>query len=450
MQLQLAQIVEALGPFSALDAALTGPFVARASSTVATKKGMPLYELSGATATILVEGPLARKADFFWGELWIDGYDRIVQAVESAAKDPDVESILFRFDTPGGQAQGVGDAAREMRAALDASGKPSIASVALAASAGYWLASIADEMHVDPDGAAGSIGTYTSHYDISRALDKAGVTITHIQDPEGKTSGTWTKPLDDEARARLQEVVSALSQSFYEHVGARRGMTPAAVRDLNARVFYGQKAVEAKLADGVLSYSSAKKRAGEMAQKRKKQQMSELTSFLGLPTSASAEDINKAAAEAKPLLELGRKAHALTGEKSADASAGVLAAWKQDAADAATLRAAAAQSAANADAQKRHDLLVKLAQVQAPALVWKEPGNPSAGPVQEYADMSTASLEAYVSRRANGSLPEALRTSVAANGAEPTDEEVKAHMRRENIKNEGIARADLRRQRGLQ
>lgn len=450
MRLGFLQALEAVGSELAIDAQLCRPFFARAAAGVKrTEKGLALYENVDGIARIAVEGPLSKKALAFGEFLWFDGYDRIEQAVLTAAADPKVAAIVLVLDSPGGAAAGLRDTSQTMRAALDASGKPSIAFCELAASAGYWLASIADEVYVPTDGAAGSIGTYTSHYDLSKMLHDDGVTITRIQDPEGKTAGDWIRPLDDEGKARLQEVVSMYSTAFYGHVSARRGMNPKAVQDLNAKVFYGQKAVEAKLADGVMSLSQVMQRAGELAQKRKKQQMSDLASFLGLDPKASAEDITKAAAEAKPLLDLGRKAHSLTGEKSAEASAGVLVAWKQDAADAATLRASQAKAAADADATKRHGLLVQLAQVQAPALVWKDPTNLAAGPVQEYAEMSTTALEAYVSRRSNAGVPEALRPSVGATSAEPTDEEVKAHMRRENIKNEGIARADLRRQRGL-
>lgn len=444
MQVELFRVVEALGPFAAMNADLVAPFLARTETTaVATRKGMPLYQIDGGTAIIDIEGPLAGKADFFWGILFMDGYDRILQAVQIAAKDQEVDSILFRINSPGGQAQGLSDAADEIRATLDAAGKPSVASMSLAASAGYWLASVADEQYVDKEGAAGSIGTYTSHYDYSRALDKAGITITHIQDPEGKTSGTWTKPLDEEAKARLQEVVSMLSQSFYGQVSNRRKITPAAVRDLNAKMFYGQKAVDSKLADGVLSFSAAKKRAGELAQKRKKEQMSELASFLGLDPKASAEDIKKAADEAKPVLGLGRMALSLTGEKSADAAKGVLVSWQKDSGDAAVLRENAAKNAADQDAKTRHDLLVALAQKEPPAQVWQDTSDLSKGPLQYLADMTTTTLQTYVKMRTSGKLPAALQTlETEAKGA-LTDEQVKAFAKANGIKNLEIAKHAL-------
>ncbi|MBK9263049.1 MAG: S49 family peptidase [Polyangiaceae bacterium] len=442
MRLEFIQALEALGSELAIDAALAGPYFARAQA-VKNEKGVPLYEVSNGLAVIGIEGPLAKKALAFKDFIWWDGYDRIGQAVEKAANDSAVSVVGFRIDSPGAAA-GLSDGGNEMRAILDASGKPSIAYLELGASAAYWLACVADEIYVPTDGAAGSIGTNTSHLDLSRMLDKMGVTITRIQDPEGKTAGDWIKPLDDEARARLQEVVSMYSTRFYDHVAARRGMTPKAVRELNAKVFYGQNAVNAKLADGVLSWSGVVKRAISMAQKRKDKRMSDLAAFLGLAADASTEDIKRASAEAKPVLTLGRNALQLTGEKSPDAAAGILVAWKQDSAEAATLRAERLAEQKAAEANERQQLLAQLAQVEPPALVWKEPGNPKAGPVQEYAEMSTGALRAYVGRRTKSTVPAALRPAipVAANG-EPSEADVAAYAKENNV-TPFVARAALR------
>jgi ClpP class serine protease len=441
----LATILEALGPVAAIDATLVGPYIARAQGTIVLdRKGAPLYEITeDGIAIITIEGALSKRALTFRDFVWFDGYDRISNAIAKAAKDAEVSAIVLRLDSPGGVAAGLGEMARDARALIDASGKPIVAHCELAASAGYWLASIADEIYVPEDGAAGSIGTYTSHYDMSRALDKAGITITRIQDPEGKTSGDFIRPLDDEGKARLQEVVSMLSATFYEQVGARRKMKPAAVKGLNAKVFYGQSAVEAKLADGVLSWSGVLSRAGVLAQKRKKRMAKEVAALLGLADDASPEDVAKAAAEAKPLLALGRVALGMTSEATAEGARGVLVAWKKDAAEAVTLRADALVSLKATDATERHELLVKLAQVEPPSHVWADPAKTAAGPVTELAEMSTAALRSYVNRRTSSSMPPALRPAVAANAAEPSEAEIKAYAKKHGIKNLEIAKAAL-------
>jgi len=442
VNIQQLEALEALGQVVALDATRLGPFMARAQS-VTTAKGVPLYAVENGVAVITIEGPLAKKALAYREWIWFDGYDRIGAAIAKAANDTNVDVVAFRIESPGGAAMGLPDAAREMRAALDASGKPSIAYLDLGASAAYWLATVADEIYVPNDGAAGSIGTYTTHYDLSQSLEKAGVKITRVQDPEGKTAGDWIRPLDEEGLARLQEVVSMLSEGFYEQVATRRGLTTKAVRELNAKVFYGQKAVEAKLADGVLQWSGVTKRAGELAQKRKDKRMADMATFLGLDPKASAEEVQKAADEAKPLLELGRKTLQMTGETSAEAASGVVAAWKKDAAETASMRATLKQNERNAEASERHSLLVQLAQVELPSHVWKDATNQSAGPVEELAEMSTGALRAYVGRRSSKAVPPALRASEEAKSGEVTEAEIKAYAKANGIKNLEIAKQAL-------
>lgn len=437
--LHLLRLVEALGQTAALDISLASPFLAKASDNVTRdKRGVDLYETSNGTAVITVEGPLARKASVFWGMLWMDGYDRILEAFTKAAKDPDVHSFLGLFDTPGGAANGLGDASREIRAIVEASGKPFIAHSNLAASAGYYLAACADEHYITSDGGVGSIGTYCTHYDMSGFYEKLGIRITPIQDPEGKTAGTFLKPLDEEGRKRLQEVVSTLSESFYEHVGERRNMTPKAVRDLNAKVFYGQSAVKAGLADGVLSVSQAQLRASELAQKRKR--MDGLKSLLGLPTTANTEDIEKAASVR---VTFANNVLAMTGETNLEAASGAVAAWKKDAAEVAQLREDAKAFAAKQDKEERHSLLVQLAQVEPPSHVWADTSDLSKGPVAELSAMSTPMLRAFVQRRTKTPLPPAMRQSEGASTHEVTDAEVKAYMKENNIKNEAVARNAL-------
>jgi len=447
--MRLRSILDALGPVAALDVSLVASYLARAQSgRVYDSRDVKLYDVSNGVAVITIEGPLAKTAAAWGDYVWLDGYDRIGNAIAKAAKDTDVDAVVLRLDTPGGVVSGLSDMVEEAMSALSSAGKRSIAWLALGASAGYWIACMADEIFVGNDGGAGSIGTMAAHYDISRALELAGVKVTIIEDPDGKSSGASTKPLDEEGRERWQEFVSASSERFYAHVAGRRNVSAKSIRDMRAKVFYGQSAVQAGLADGVLSWSKIMARAGAVAQE--KQRMNGLFALLGLAANASAEEVSKATAEAQALLSLGRAALELTGEANAEAAKGVVIAWKKDAADAAQLRAEAATAAKESDAKERTSLFVALAQVEPPAHVWADTNNLAAGAVHELAEMSTPALRAYVGRRSKVAAPAAMRQSETnASATEPSDAEVIAHMKREGIKHEAVARADLRQQRGL-
>lgn len=448
-------IANSLGPVAALAPAELAPYMAQAQAKAAridNADGEPLYTLEGdGVAVIDIEGALSRYALAWRGMVWLDGYDRIQQAILEADNDSRVRARALRIDSPGGTASGLFEAIRNV---LEADSRTPIITYLdeMGASAAIAWAYVGSETYLPREGSAGSIGTILIHSDISRALENAGIKMTAITDPAGKANGWPYFPLTDEAKATLQERVSDLSLAFYEHVAARRNMTVESVRSLNARMFMGQKAVDAGLADGIMSWSQVLQRAGDLGRKKEQERMKNVYVLLGLSPDAKAEDVDKAAAEAKPLLDLGRATLEETGEKDPHAARGALKAMSQDAKDAAQLRAEQKASAADADKKERHSLLVALAQVEPPALVWKDPAAKTLEPNEELAEMSTPALRAYVGRRTKTPAPAAtkLLSGAKTSTAEPTDQEVTAYAKKNGIKNEGIARAELRASRSLE
>lgn len=448
-------IANSLGPVAALEPSMLAPYLAQAqaqASRVDNADGAPLYTVDGdGVAVIDIEGALSRYVLAWRGMVFLDGYDRIVQAHLAADADPRVRARAQRIDSPGGTASGLFES---IRSVLEAPSRTPVITYLdeMGASAAIAWAYVGSEVYLPREGTAGSIGTILIHSDISRALENAGIKMTAITDPAGKANGWPYFPLTDEAKAALQERVSDLSATFYEHVAARRGMTPDAVRGLNARMFTGQKAVAIGLADGVMSWPQVLQRAGDLGRQKEQERMKSVYVLLGLPEGAKAEDVDKAAAEAKPLLDLGRAALEETGEKDAQAARGALKAMSRDAKDVAQLRAAQQANAAEADKKERHTLLVALAQVEPPALVWKDASAKTLEPHAELAEMATPALRAYVERRTKTPAPVATKTlsGANANSAEPNEEEIKAYAKKNGIKNEGIARAELRASRSLE
>lgn len=438
--------LEALGPVAALDPSLLGAYMAQAQARAVrtdSPEGVPLYAVEGdGVAVVRVEGPLARRALAWRGMVWFDGYDRINAALAAADADPSVRARLLVVDSPGGAAAGLFDAARSV---LEEPARTPLVSVTdgRAASAGMALFALGDETYVGAEDSIGSIGTIALHSDISRALENAGIKMTAIVDPQGKANAWPYWPLSDDAKAQMQEDVSALSAKFYEFIAARRGMKPESVKALNARMLMGQKAVDAGLANGVASYKQAFARAEILGRQKEKERVKNVYSLLGLPATASAEDVDKAAAAAAPLVELGRSALAATGESDASAAAGALEAMRKDAEEAKALRRELAAGKANAEQNERNTLLVRLAQVEPPVDVWNG-GQKERGPILFLAEMGTPALRAYVKcreeRAAMGATKALTETNVEA--AEPTEAEIKAYAARFRV-SDFIARTEL-------
>lgn len=176
------------------------------------------------------------------------------------ADDPNVEAIVLEWYSPGGMIDLVPETAAMIRSARR-KGRPIISVVnTLCASAAYWIASASDEIVVTPSGEVGSIGVYMMHQDISEALAAAGVKNTFIKEGPRKVEGNPFEPLDDTARAALQETVRHYYEMFVADVAKYRGVSKAIVRaDPEAaeqhfgggRTYPAQKAVALGMADRV-------------------------------------------------------------------------------------------------------------------------------------------------------------------------------------------------------
>ena len=172
-------------------------------------------------------------------------YQSLTQALHAALASEDIAAVVLEIDSPGGSVPGTMELAAEIRS-LRGGAKPIIAHInSTAASAAYWLASQADEIVITPSGRAGSIGVYTSHDDVSAALEKAGIKRTYISAGEYKVEGNEAEPLAKDAKAYIQARVDESYKAFVDDVALGRGVSSETVlADFGKGRMFG--AVEAK------------------------------------------------------------------------------------------------------------------------------------------------------------------------------------------------------------
>lgn len=201
-------------------------------------------------AVVTVRGPLEHHCSWWW-----DSYDQITERVQSALDDAATKAVVMQFDSPGGNASGMVEAAKRLRELAHEARKPLFAYVnEQCASAAYGLACAADEIWLPPTGEAGSVGVYADVCDLVAANEKQGINAHVLTSGKRKADGHPDKPLDDDVLEALQGKVDEYAAAFFELVGAARGMSPAKVQKLEAATFLGQKAVDAGLADGIASW----------------------------------------------------------------------------------------------------------------------------------------------------------------------------------------------------
>ena len=211
---------------------ICGLLEARANGQSATKEEIraamdSLHEdapfSNGGVAVIPVYGTITQRASMFSEFSGGTSCEAIGKAFDSALADDSVSSIVFDIDSPGGTVTGVPELGAKI---LSARGqKPTIAVAnGMAGSAAYWIASAAEKIVCLPSASVGSIGVYTSHQDVSEALDKEGVKITFVSAGKYKVEGNPYQPLSEEAEANLQHEVSTYYDMFTQAVADGRGV----------------------------------------------------------------------------------------------------------------------------------------------------------------------------------------------------------------------------------
>ena len=207
------------------------------------------YIVADGVAIIPIVGSLVHRGRSM-NSSGVTAYQAIDANLHKAMNDNGVHSILLDIDSPGGQVAGMFALANSI---LEMRQHKHITAVAneLAASAAYGLGCAASEFVVSPTATAGSIGVVMAHVDYSKQLAEQGVAVTYIYAGDQKVAGNPYEPLPETVKADLQQEIDGIYQLFTSHVAKSRGISQQRVIDTQARVFIGEGAVSAGLADRV-------------------------------------------------------------------------------------------------------------------------------------------------------------------------------------------------------
>jgi len=199
-------------------------------------------------AVIPIEGTLVHKAYGLDALSGLRSYVDIQEEIEDAATDPAIKGILLDIDSPGGEVAGVFDAADTIYAARSA--KPIFAVADTDAFSGaYLLASGAERVYAGRTSGLGSIGVIVTHLDVSASDEKLGYRYTIVHAGARKADFNPHTPLSEEARRVLEAEVDRTYGLLVSAVARNRGVDESAIRDTEARLYFGGDAVAAQLAD---------------------------------------------------------------------------------------------------------------------------------------------------------------------------------------------------------
>jgi protease-4 len=178
------------------------------------------------------------------------GGQTLSSLVQRATEDDSIAAVVLRVDSPGGSMFASEVIYAELEV-LKAAGKPFVVSMgSVAASGGYYISMLADEIWANPTTLSGSIGVGAMFPTFQRGLGSLGIHVDGI----GTTSLTGQfdplRELGVDMRQLIQLSTQDAYRVFVNKVAADRNMDPVRVDEVaQGRVWIGTDALELGLID---------------------------------------------------------------------------------------------------------------------------------------------------------------------------------------------------------
>ncbi len=194
------------------------------------------------------------------------GGDSLAAEIRRARLDDSVTAVVLQIDSPGGS-MFASEVIFDELEALKADGKPLVASMSsVAASGGYYIAMLADEIWARNTTITGSIGVGALVPTVPRTLDKLGVHVDGFGTTRLAGQLRLDRPLGDDARRVLTASVEDAYRIFVSKVAASRNMSFEDADSIaRGRVWTGADAKARGLVDSIGGLDEAVAAAAALA-----------------------------------------------------------------------------------------------------------------------------------------------------------------------------------------
>jgi protease-4 len=213
---------------------------------------------------IPIHGPIGLASEGLGRGLEVTNESTVQEMLKMAAENPRVKAVVLDIDSPGGGVV----AARKIYETVKKFTKPVVAAYTgnVAASGAVYLAAAADKIVSYPETLTGSIGVIIEFYDLSKLLETYGVQVNTLTTGKFKDMGSPTRPMTDEERRMIQELLNESYEQFVGVVAEGRHLPVEQVKSIaDGQVFSGSKAKALGLVDEVGDRTLAEELAGELA-----------------------------------------------------------------------------------------------------------------------------------------------------------------------------------------
>lgn len=186
-------------------------------------------------------------------------HEQLMSSLEAIRSSSHTKGVIVYIDTPGGGTYESAQIADKIKQIKEEKTIPFYAVMGgMAASGGYYVASVCDKIYAMPDTTTGSIGVIISSTNFSQLFNNHGIQVDVIKSGPFKDIASSSKIMSDEERQILQTQVDNAYNRFIEVVSKGRDIPIETVRQIaDGRIYDGQQAMELKLIDEFGYYESA-------------------------------------------------------------------------------------------------------------------------------------------------------------------------------------------------
>jgi protease-4 len=194
------------------------------------------------------------------------GADSLAALIREARRDDSVKAVVLRIDSPGGSAL-ASELIRQELDVLQSTGKPLVVSMGgTAASGGYWISAMADEIWASPVTITGSIGIFGMIPTFEGSLASVGVYADGVSTTPLTRADPFTG-VSEQLATVFQATVEDGYQRFLRLVAEGRGMTEEQVDAVGqGQVWSGAQAQKFGLVDELGDLDDAVAAAARLAE----------------------------------------------------------------------------------------------------------------------------------------------------------------------------------------
>ena len=183
--------------------------------------------------------------------------EQVLKHLTEFRNNPNVKSIVLRIESPGGAVGAAQEIYQEIKRTNEV--KPVVASMgSMGASGGYYAALGADIIMANPGTMTGSIGVIVKFPNLEGLFEKIGYQSQVIKSGPLKDIGASNRPLSEDERKLMQDLIDNVYNQFVRDIAAARSMPEETIFELaDGRVYTGEQALEAGLIDSLGNFTDA-------------------------------------------------------------------------------------------------------------------------------------------------------------------------------------------------